>query len=287
VAGAAYIFVREGTNWAQQAYLKASNTQSNDAFFAVAISGDTVIVGANREDSSATGVNGSQTDNSAIDSGAAYIYMRNGTNWSQQAYLKASNTGSSDRFGISVAISGDVAIVGADSESSNATGIDGAQHNNDAFAAGAAYAFVRVGTNWAQRAYLKASNAEGYDMFGGSVSVSAGTIGVGGFLEDSNSTGVNGNQNDNSFNNAGAGYVFAGLDVSPGVTISPDGSGGYFIRSIGVPGRVYSLHRAVEVTGPWGTDPIDEREADTNGEVELHDLSPPAGCAFYRTAPAP
>ena len=67
--------------------------------YSVAVSGDTVVVGAHCEDSNATGVNGNQSDNSAIDSGAAYVFVRSGTNWSQQAYLKASNTGAGDQFG--------------------------------------------------------------------------------------------------------------------------------------------------------------------------------------------
>ena len=97
----------------QQAYLKASNTGAADAFgYSVAISGDTVVVGAIREDSKATGVNGDQTDNSAPGSGAAYVFVRGGGIWSQQAYLKASNTDSGDQFGISLAISGDTVVVG-------------------------------------------------------------------------------------------------------------------------------------------------------------------------------
>ena len=117
-SGAAYVFVRDGTNWVQQAYLKASNTGAQDLFgLSVAISGDTLVVGAPYEDSSATGVNGNQTNNSATDSGAAYVFVREGTNWSQQAYLKASNTGANDEFGISVAISGDTVVVGAGYES--------------------------------------------------------------------------------------------------------------------------------------------------------------------------
>ena len=79
----------------------------------MAVSGDTVVVGAHEEDSNATGVNGNQTNNSATDSGAAYVFVRNGTNWSQQAYLKASNTGADDDFGYSVAVSGDTVVVGA------------------------------------------------------------------------------------------------------------------------------------------------------------------------------
>ena len=64
----------------------------------VAISGDTLVVGATEEDSNATGINGDPSDNSALDSGAVYVFTRSGTTWSQQAYLKASNTGRDDLF---------------------------------------------------------------------------------------------------------------------------------------------------------------------------------------------
>lgn len=85
----------------------------------MAVSGDTVVVGARHEDSNATGVNGNQADNSASESGAAYIFVRDGGgNWSQQAYLKASNTGADDQFGSSVSVSGDTVVVGAWSEDS-------------------------------------------------------------------------------------------------------------------------------------------------------------------------
>src|SRR5689334_1668381 len=78
----------------QQAYFKASNAEPRDEFgWAVAISGNTAVVGAHLESSNATGVNGNQTNNSAFQSGAAYVFVRDGSSWSQQAYLKASNTG--------------------------------------------------------------------------------------------------------------------------------------------------------------------------------------------------
>ena len=177
VAGAAYVFVRNGTTWSQQAYLKASNTELGDQFgHAVAVSGDTVVIGANFESSNATGVNGNQSDNSASEAGAAYVFVRNGTTWSQQAYLKASNTDAGDSFGISVAVSGDTVVVGADLESSNATGVNGNQSDNSADSAGAAYVFVRNGTTWSQQAYLKASNTDAGDAFGISVSISGGTV---------------------------------------------------------------------------------------------------------------
>ncbi|MCG3129013.1 MAG: hypothetical protein CHACPFDD_03909 [Phycisphaerae bacterium] len=193
---------------AQQAYLKASNTEAYDMFGAwVAISGDTAVVGAPNEDSGATGVNGDPTDNSAPDSGAAYVFVRSGTAWSQQAYLKASNTGAGDWFGGSVAISGDTIVVGASREDSSATGVNGNQLDDSAPDSGAAYVFRRSNGEWSQEAYLKASNAEGGDNFG-SVSVSGDTIVVGAYSEDSSATGVNGDQNDNGASDSGAAYVF-------------------------------------------------------------------------------
>jgi hypothetical protein len=193
-SGAVYIFVRSGTNWTQQAYLKASNTGANDSLGAmVAVSGDTLIVGAPGESSGA---------------GAAYVFVRHGTNWVQQAYLKASNTQAGDGFGYSVAMDGDTAVVGALYESSNATGVNGNQSNNNALQSGAAYVFVRQGTNWSQQAYLKASNTEAGDEFGASVAVSGDTVLVAAPREDSSSAGVNGNQNNNGAEGSGAVYLF-------------------------------------------------------------------------------
>src|SRR5262249_44265265 len=127
-SGAAYVFVRTGETWTQEAYLKASNTGSNDLFGqSVAISGDTLVIGAAGESSTATGVNGNQTDDAAASAGAAYVFARNGGSWIQEAYLKASNRGANDFFGYSVAISDDTVVVGAPQESSHATGINGDQ----------------------------------------------------------------------------------------------------------------------------------------------------------------
>src|SRR5262249_28586387 len=161
----------------QQAYLKASNTDAADRFgYSVAISGDTIVVGAYGESSKATGINGNQSDNSANLAGAAYVFVRSGTAWRQQAYLKASNTDAGDRFGNSVAVSGDTVVVGAVLESSNATGVNGDQINNSAAGAGAAYVFVRSGATWNQQAYLKASNTDAADQFGVSVAISGDTV---------------------------------------------------------------------------------------------------------------
>ena len=215
-AGAAYVFVRTGSTWSQQAYLKASNTGGVDEFgFSVAVAGDTVVVSARFEDSNATGVDGGQSNNSAINSGAVYVFVRTGSTWSQQAYLKARNTGGTDEFGSSVAVVGDTVVIGARFEDSNATGVDGDQSDNSAGDAGAAYVFTRDGAgNWSQLAYLKASNTGAGDRFGNSVAVAGDTVVVGALLEDSNATGVDGDQSVNSAIEAGAAYVF---DLAPAI----------------------------------------------------------------------
>ncbi|MEZ5463692.1 MAG: FG-GAP repeat protein [Lysobacteraceae bacterium] len=217
-AGAAYVFVRTGNAWSQQAYLKASNTGTFDSFGrAVAISGDTVVVGASGEDSGTTGVNGNQADNSVNLAGAAYVFVRTGNNWSQQAYLKASNSGVADYFGSAVAVSGDVVVIGAFEENSAATGVNGNQADNSTLGAGAAYVFVRGNNGWFQQAYLKASNSGEGDYFGSSVAVSGDTVVVGASSEDSASSGMNGNQASNSAVGAGAAYVFARIGRLGGV----------------------------------------------------------------------
>ena len=209
LAGSAYVFIHNGNQWVQQAYLKASNAEADDQFgFSMAISGDTLVVGAPAEESNATGVNGSQADNSLTAAGAAYVFVRTGSQWVQQAYLKASNTKQGQQFGWSVAISGNTIVVGAPGEKSNATGVNSNQVDNSLNEAGAAYVFVRSGTTWSQQAYLKASNTEAEDSFGYSVGVADNTIVVGAYREDSDAVVVNGDQTDNTAPNAGAAYVF-------------------------------------------------------------------------------
>jgi hypothetical protein len=208
-SGAAYVFIRSGGTWTQQAYLKASNAGAGDQFgYSVAVEGDTIIVAANAEDSSATGVGGIQADNSAADSGAVYVFTRTAGTWTQQAYLKASNTGAVDQFGYSVALNGDTIAAGAVSEDSSATGADGNQADNSASGSGAAYVFTRTAGVWTQQSYLKASNTGGGDNFGQSVAMDGETIVVAALAEDSGATGVGGNQADNSAADSGAAYVF-------------------------------------------------------------------------------
>ena len=101
-----------------------------------------LAVGASAEDSAATGVNGDQADNGADNSGAVYVFVRSGSTWTQQAYIKASNTDANDNFGRSVALSGDTLAVGAYLEDSAAPGVNGDQADNSAAIAGAVY--VRI-----------------------------------------------------------------------------------------------------------------------------------------------
>lgn len=169
----------------QEAYLQASNAGNLDFFGNdVALDGNTLVVGANGESSSATGVNGNQADDSAQFAGAVYVFVRSGTTWTQQAYIKASNTGEADFFGTSVAIDGNTLVVGANGEDSSATGVGGNQSDNSASSAGAAYVFVRNGTTWSQQAYLKASNTEENDQFGTDVAIEDDLIVVGAPRED-------------------------------------------------------------------------------------------------------
>lgn len=181
--------------YGQRAYIKASNTEANDNFgSAVSLSGDTLVVGARYESSDANGVDGEQSDNSALQSGAVYIFVRDPAGvWRQQAYLKASNSDTSDKFGIDVSLDGDTLAVGAESEGSSATGIDGEQNNNDFPGSGAVYIFTRDSTGaWNQQAYIKPPVSVGTAMnFGSSVSLSGDTLAVGAKNESTSNTGVN------------------------------------------------------------------------------------------------
>jgi hypothetical protein len=213
-AGAVYVFTRAGTAWSQQAYIKASNTDAGDQFgWTVALSGDgtTLEAGAVNEASAATGIDGNQSDNTAASAGAVYVFSRAGAIWSQQAYVKASNTDPNDRFGSSVAVSSDgsALAIGAPLEASAATGIGGDQADNSASAAGAAYGYARAGATWSTQGYLKASNTDGGDQFGLALTMSgdASTLAVGGPQESSAATGVGGDQADNTAFAAGAVYV--------------------------------------------------------------------------------
>jgi hypothetical protein len=104
-----------------------------------------VAVSAPLEDSSAQGIDGNQDDDSAKEAGAVYFFTRSGTTWTQQAYVKGSNTRSGDEFGSSVALTRDgrSMVVSARGEGSAAKGVNGNQADHSAPEAGAAYVFMR------------------------------------------------------------------------------------------------------------------------------------------------
>jgi len=182
-AGAAYIFTRSGTSWTQRAKIQASDKQGSDLFgYSASISGDgnTALVGAIYED---TG---------GADAGAAYIFTRSGTSWTQQTKIQASDKQEGDNFGWFVSISddGNTAIVGAFRE--------GTGHPFDR--EGAAYIFTRSGTSWTQKAKIQASDIQGGDQFGYCVGMSG----------DGRTAIVGAPEEDTGGSNAGAAYIYRG-----------------------------------------------------------------------------
>ncbi len=221
VVGAVYIFVKNPT-WSQQAYIKASNPSNQDQFGeALALSGDgnTLAVGSLNEDSITTGVGATQGAG-ASNSGAVYIYTKNGTSWPQQEFIKASNSEASDNFGASVALSqdGNTLAICSPGEKSSAQGVGGDQGDDTLSFSGAAYVLTRSGTAWSYTSYVKSSNTAQGDSFGGlatfsgnlglALDNSASRLVVGASNEDSNAVLVGGDQSDDTASAAGAVYIF-------------------------------------------------------------------------------
>jgi len=163
--GTAFVYARTGTTWSEQAKLTASDGVVDDQFGrSVAIAGDTIVVGADEDDTE----NGTK-------SGSAYVFMRTGTTWTEQAKLMASDGMARENFGIRVAIAGDTIVVGA------------WQDNNDNGAdSGAAYVFRYTGTTWTEQAKLMASDGAMDDWFGEHVAIAGDTVVVGAFGNDDN-----------------------------------------------------------------------------------------------------
>ena len=165
-------------NGVLEAYVKASNTttpQFRSFGQSVALDGNTLVVGA-VDPSCATGVSGNQTNSGCPGAGAVYVFTRTGDTWSQQAYLKASNTQANDLFGLLVSISGDTIAVAAPTEDSCGQGVNGNQADNGCESAGAVYVFTRSGTMWSQQAYVKASDTHAGDGFGSGIVLAGDTL---------------------------------------------------------------------------------------------------------------
>jgi hypothetical protein len=150
--GSAFVYLRTGTTWTEQAMLTASDGVAADAFgHSVALEGDTAVVGALLGD----GLTG--------DAGTAYVFTRSGTVWTEEAKLTASEGGTGDEFGSSVAVSGDTAVVGAKGD------------NTPAVSGGSMYVFTRSGTVWNEEQRLVAADTAPADALGTSVSVDGDT----------------------------------------------------------------------------------------------------------------
>jgi hypothetical protein len=216
-------------------FFKASNTDPGDQFggdrgggVSLSADGNTMAIGAPFEDSLAQGINPADDGNNSntpltYNSGAVYVFTRAaGGVWSQEAYLKASNTGGGDLFGVSVSLSGDGnrLAVGANGEDSGAEAVKtcpcdgtGAEGDESALDAGAVYIFERGGNGWSQQAYVKSLNPGADDRFGQSVSLSldGDALVVGAPREDSaipiGTSEINPPPNEAS-DNSGAAYVF-------------------------------------------------------------------------------
>jgi hypothetical protein len=176
--GAAYVFVRSGATWTQQTMLTANDGAAGDCFgYSVAVSGDTAVIGA-------TGPHAMR--------GAAYVFERSGTTWTQKPVLTARDGAAGDYFGFSVAVNGGTALVGAN------------RHKvGDNPAQGAAYVFEQSGPTWIERETLTASDGKEFGLFGSSMALSGGTAVIGAF-----------NQRVGSTDGQGEAYVF----VSNGTT---------------------------------------------------------------------
>ncbi|KAA3606902.1 MAG: T9SS C-terminal target domain-containing protein [Calditrichaeota bacterium] len=204
-SGSSYVFKRSGASWSQEAKLTANDAAAGDNFSSsVSIDGDYVVVGANGDDDGGGG------------SGAAYIFHRSGTSWSQQAKLTASDAAAGDIFGRSVSINGDYTVIGAD-------------RNDDAGSnSGSAYIFHRSGTSWTQQAKLTASDAAESDFFGHSVSISGDYAVIGA------------DHDDDGGNASGSAYIFHRSGTSwtqqDKLTASDAGGLDFFGKSVSIDG---------------------------------------------------
>jgi hypothetical protein len=206
VSGSAYVFVRSGTTWSQQAKLVPLDGSSDDYFdyYSIALDGDTALIPAYRDS-----VNG-------FNSGSAYVFTRSGTTWSQQTKLIPDDGAERDRFGLSVALEDDIAVIGAYLD-------DNAQPDS-----GSAYVFVRDGSSWSQQAKLLPDDAYMGDWFGSDVALSGDTVLVGAPGDDDNG------------GSSGSAYVFtrSGTTWSQQAKLLPDDGDtiDYFGTSVAISG---------------------------------------------------
>ena len=185
-SGSAYIFRRDSTGWVQEAKLTPADGTENDLLgMSVSISDNRAVVSSHHDDDLGDA------------SGSAYVFVRNGTNWTEEAKLIPGDGSADDNFGYSVCISDSHVVAGAYADDDNG------------MSSGSAYIFSRKGTSWSELAKLVASDGEADDFFGLSVSLS-GDYCVSGVLGD----------NVNGFS-SGSAYIYSGFS---GTTTEVPGS---------------------------------------------------------------
>jgi len=222
-SGAVYVYTRTNNSWNEQAFIKASNSSTEDHFgsdVSISANGDTLVIGAESVNNR---------------TGAAYIFTRNINTWSQQQIITASNADFGDNFGANNSISDDglTIAVAAPGESSQGTGIDNniinetppSQTDNSATRSGAIYVFTldtqSTPSTWNQQAYIKTDTTEAGDAIGGgqrniitnfidlsdtlTLSSNGDTLAISAVQEDSNNRS---DPTDNLAENSGAVYVF-------------------------------------------------------------------------------
>jgi len=199
--GSVYVFVRSEMTWTQQQKLTATDGAASDYFgWSVSVSGDYAVVGA-RDDDNGSG------------SGSAYVFVRSGATWTQQQKLTATDGAWDDRFGHSVSISGDYAVVGAFNDGDKGS------------YSGSAYVFVRSGVMWTQQQKLTASDGAAIDRFGRIVSISGDYAVIGAYSKNSET---------------GSAYMFVRSGVTwtqqIKLTASDGAAGDYFGASVSVSG---------------------------------------------------
>ena len=212
------MYTHAGTQWTQQQKLTAADGAAGDAYGrSVAVSGDTIVVGAT----------GHQVGNNA-GQGAAYVYTPLGTTWSQQQELTSADGLASDRFGASVAISGNTVVVGA-----SFAGAD--QH-------GAVYVYAVSGSMWSQQQELTAADGAATDEFGESVAVSGNTLVVG-----AGNHAVNGN----AAQGAAYVYTFAGTtwSLQQELTLPDDGFPAFFGIRVALSGNTMVVGAGAKTVG--------------------------------------
>jgi hypothetical protein len=201
-SGSAYIFTRNGSVWTQQAKLVASDGAGGD-YFGTSVSlssdGSTALIGAYLD------------DDKGSDSGSAYVFTRNGSTWTQQAKLVASDGAGGDNFGRAVSLSsdGNTALIGAYGDDDPVKGTN----------SGSAYIFTRNGSTWTERAKLVASDGAGGDYFGWSVTLSS----------DGNTALIGAYGDDDKGTNSGSAYVFTRSGTTwteQAKLVASDGAGG-------------------------------------------------------------